>query len=89
MKPQVANLVLTGAIIMGFLIAGMFFRHFWRLTHERLFGLFAGAFCVMAVERIALIVVDPDNEFAPYVYLLRLAAFGLIVIGIVDKNRRD
>jgi len=30
-----------------------------------------------------------DTEWAPYVYLVRLAAFVLILIAILDKNRRS
>jgi|SoiMethySBSTD1v2_1073268.scaffolds.fasta_scaffold226413_3 hypothetical protein len=81
------NIALTGANIMGFLIAGLFFFRFWRLTHERLFAMFTLAFCVMALERVALLAIGSNHEFTPYVYFLRLAAYGLILVGIIDKNR--
>jgi Family of unknown function (DUF5985) len=90
MKPTITNFVLTGAIIiMGFFVAGVFFRHFWILTRERLFDLFALAFWVMGLERIALLGIGSDNEFRPYVYFLRLLGFALIIPGIIDKNRKE
>ena len=81
------NAVLTGANIMGFLVATLFFFRFWRLTHERLFAAFTLAFFVMALERVAFLAFGTIHEFSPYVYFLRLVAYGLILAGIVDKNR--
>ena len=42
----------------------------------------------LALERIVLAAVPAQNEYAPLVYLVRLGAFGLIIAGIVDKNRK-
>ena len=78
---------LNGAITFGFLVAAVFFLRFWRRSAERLFAMFAAAFFVLAVERVILTVVNPENEFRPYVYIVRLMAFVLIIIAIVDKNR--
>jgi Family of unknown function (DUF5985) len=49
---------------------------------------FAAAFAVFALNWIGLGVADPDNETLHYAYLTRLGAFLLILIGIIDKNRR-
>ena len=38
-------------------------------------------------ERIVLIVANPDTEFVTYIYLIRLAAFLVIIVGIIDQNR--
>jgi len=81
------NQFLNGAIMMGFLIAGLFFLRFHRRTRERLFAMFAAAFFVLSIERVVLAFVNPQAEFRPYVYLIRLAAFLLIFLAIVDKNR--
>jgi hypothetical protein len=40
-----------------------------------------------AVERVVLVVISPMDEFAPFVYLVRLLAFGFIIAGLIDKNR--
>jgi hypothetical protein len=62
---------------------------YWRVSGDRLFGYFALAFAFMALNWIALSAIDPALEVTHYAYLLRLAAFVLIIVGILDKNRRD
>ena len=71
---------------MGCVMAGLFFLRFWRKTRDRLFAIFAVAFWALASERVVLEIVSV-NEFRPYVYGIRLFAFGLIILAIVDKNR--
>jgi Family of unknown function (DUF5985) len=61
---------------------------FWRTTRDRLFLFFAGAFATLALNRVSLALVDPALELQHYVYLVRLFAFLLLIVGIVDKNRR-
>jgi hypothetical protein len=41
----------------------------------------------MAVHWGVLGVINPPSETRHYTYLLRLGAFLMIVIGIVEKNR--
>jgi hypothetical protein len=77
----------NGAIAMGFAIAGLHFLRFWRDTRDRLFVFFAVAFWVLAAERIALLYVGPDEATRAEVYIARLVAFALIILGIFDKNR--
>jgi hypothetical protein len=83
------NQFLNGALMLGFLVVGLFFLRFHRSTRERLFAMFAASFFVLAVERVVLANVDPTAEFQPYVYLIRLTAFLLIIIAIIDKNRKS
>jgi hypothetical protein len=77
-----------GATAMGCLVAAVFFLRFWRDTHDRFFGLFALAFAAFAGNRIVLVAMDEADENRPLAYLVRLAAFVVILIAIVDKNRR-
>ena len=79
---------LSGAIFMVCLTIALFFFRFWRRTSDRLFLAFGVAFLLLMVERIVLVAIDASHEFAPYVYLVRLLAFMLIIAAIVDKNRR-
>ena len=65
--------------------ASVFFLRFWRGTGDRFFLLFAGAFALFAVNRIGLISTSREHDV--WIYVLRLAAFGLIILAIVDKNR--
>ena len=58
-----------------------------RRTGDRFFLLFALAFALLSAERWGLLFVRPDHELRHSVYLLRLAAFSLILIAVIDKNR--
>jgi hypothetical protein len=84
----VINQTLSGAILLGFWVAGLFFFRFWKLTRDRLFSIFALAFWVMGLERLILTIMTPENEFRPYIYLFRLLAFTLLAAAIIDKNRK-
>ena len=76
----------SGAIVMGYLIAGLFFFRFWKDTRDRLFGIFGAAFCMLAFQRMVLTVTG-DEVGHVLVYGLRLLAFLLILYAIWDKNR--
>lgn len=71
---------------MGFLVAAGFFLRFWRESRERLFLLFAGAFCLLGVNRIVTVLLQQEESLVPYV--VRLLAFLLILLAILDKNLR-
>ena len=76
---------IAGALAMGYLTAAGFFLRYLIVTRERLFGFFSTAFFLLCVQRVALLSAPP--EWTIYVYLLRLLAFVLILIAIIDKNR--
>ena len=67
--------------------AGLFFFRFWRESRDRLFAFFGAAFWVLALSWALLALIDPPDERRPFVYAIRLAAFLLMIIGMVDKNR--
>lgn len=77
---------LDGAIMICFWVAGLFFLRFWWQTRDRLFAYFALAFWMMAANRIVLSFLLDQSEARTYVYLVRLAAFLLILYAIFDKN---
>ena len=79
---------LSGAITMGFLLAALFFLRFWRRTSDGLFAIFAAAFLLLAANQALAALIDFGREELSWVYLLRLAAFCLIITGIVAKNIR-
>jgi len=87
LSPELSGFV-TGALTAGFLIAAVFFLKFWRRTHERLFAAFAAAFVLMAINQAAPLAFGVADERVAFVYLLRLAAFVLIIAAIVGKNLR-
>ena len=79
---------LSGAIVMGFVVAGLFFLRFWKRTHEGLFVAFALAFWLLGLTQALLAFTDIPVEERSWLYLLRLAAFSLILISIWVKNRK-
>jgi hypothetical protein len=68
--------------------AGLFFFRFWRESRDRLFAFFGAAFWVLALSWALLALIDPSDETRPFVYAIRLVAFLLMIVGMVDKNRR-
>ncbi len=78
---------LMGAVAMASFVAALFFVKFWWRTHDRFFLLFACAFGLDCVTRVALGMSDVSDEQQPYYYVARLVTFGLILIAIIDKNR--
>jgi hypothetical protein len=79
---------LSGAITFGFLIAGLFFLRFWKRTGDGLFIAFALAFWLLGLNQALIALTDIPVEERSWLYLLRLAAFGLIIVSIVLKNRK-
>jgi hypothetical protein len=82
------NGLASGALVASYLMAALFFLRFWTTSRDRLFALFAAAFGVLALQRLALALTRATMEDQTVFYLLRLAAFVIIIIAIVDKNRR-
>jgi hypothetical protein len=79
--------LITGAIVMGYAVAGLFFVRFWRQTSDRLFLIFAISFWLLGSQRLALALTSAIVESDTGFYLVRLLAFLLILLAILDKNR--
>lgn len=84
-----SNLIvfLQGFSAAGAWAVGLFFLSFWRETRDRFFAYFAIAFWMLAGSWLLLGLVSPTEERRPFIYLLRLAAFLLIIAATIDKNR--
>lgn len=82
------KLVLWGALAMSSWVAGLFFLRFWRESRDRLFLFLCLSFWMLTLNWAGLALIDGPPETRHWVYALRLAAFLLIIVGIVDKNRR-
>ena len=81
--------LLWGALTMACWVAGLFFLRYWRLTHDRLFVFFVLAFWLLSLNWLGLALLSGAPETRHQVSLLRLLAFSLLIVGIVDKNRRQ
>ncbi len=77
-----------GLLAMGCAVAATFFLHYWRMSGDRLFGFFSAAFAALAIEWLGQTMLDLSLPGSQYVFLVRFFAFVLIIVGIVDKNRR-
>ena len=78
---------ISGMVAAGFLVSGLFFLRFWRRTHDGLFISFALAFWLLGLGQTLVALADIPVEERSWIYLLRLAAFSLILIAIFRKNR--
>jgi len=78
---------LSGAITLGFLVAGLFFLKFWRRTGDGLFLAFAMAFALLGAGQAIQALANIPEEERSYIFLIRLVAFTIILIAIIRKNR--
>jgi hypothetical protein len=83
------NLFLSGAVVAGFLVAGLFFLRFWKRTRDGLFLAFAAAFFLLGLGQSLLALANVPDEERSWLYLIRLVAFALILAAIIRKNRRS
>lgn len=81
--------MLSGLVVAGDVVAALFFLKFWRRSADTLFAIFSAAFLLLALGQALLALSNLPVEERSWIYLLRLAAFALIIIGIVHKNRAD
>jgi hypothetical protein len=81
------TLFLWGACAMASSVVALFFWKFYRRTADRLLAMFALAFASLAVHWIGLAIAQPQEDTRHFFYILRLIAFLLIIVAIVDKNR--
>jgi len=81
-----ALVFVSGATTMGLFAAALFFLRFWRNTGEELFCFFALAFGLLGIGQILLAIGGWPEEDRSWLYLIRLAAYLLILFAILRKN---
>lgn len=79
------NQLLAGAIAMGSFVIALFFMRFWRTTRDRSFLYFSLSFLIAGMHRIYA-SDETLGEDTPTHYLVRLAAYLLILWAIYEKN---
>jgi hypothetical protein len=79
---------LYGALATSSFVAGAFFLRFWKSSRDRLFVFFVLGFWTLCVNWVALALYPHTDEQRVAIYVIRLVAFVLIIVGVVDKNRR-
>ncbi len=76
----------SGVITMGFTVGAVFFLRFWVRTKDSLFFVFALAFLLLALNQALTTLLGLPLEERSWIYLLRLAAFTLLIFAILRKN---
>ena len=79
---------LSGAVTLGFFVGGLFFLRFWRRTGDKLFLAFSLAFGLLGAAQIIIAMTNVYFEDRSAAYLVRLAAFAIIIVAIGRKNRK-
>lgn len=75
---------LHGAVTMASATVALFFLRYWRSTRDRLFLMFSAAFGLMATQWL---LVRALPTLVTPAHTLRFAAFLLIALAVLDKNR--
>ena len=87
MNTNELNPLLSGILTFAYLVIALFFLRFWTRTRDRLFAFFSAAFGLLAVQRTALAISPQASEDLTLLYVVRLLAFLIILVAIIDKNR--
>jgi hypothetical protein len=80
---RTAVIFMSGMLTCGYAVAALYFVRFWRQTRDRLFACFALAFLLLAVHRALITLFEPSETM----FVVRLAAFLVILYAIWEKNR--
>jgi hypothetical protein len=79
--------LLMGGIAVASAFVGLFFFRFWVRTRDRFFLYFTASFWIESVHRATLGLFADVTESNPVTYLVRVLAYGLILLAILHKNR--
>lgn len=82
------NPIIGGALAMASAILALFFLRFWKNTHDIFFVYFTAAFALEGISWI-LFLDHHQRVDDPVIYLIRLAAYLLILIAIIGKNKQS
>ena len=77
---------MSGMITATFAVCALFFIRFWSRTKDILFAGFAVTFFLLALGQTLTSVLDLAPEERTGIYLMRLAAFLILIVAIVRKN---
>ena len=77
-----------GGLFVCCLVAGLVFLGYARARTDRFFSWFALAFWCLAVSWGMRIFDELGADAAPSGYLVRLLGFALIVVAVLERNRR-
>ena len=79
---------LYGGLSVTCIAIGFFFLRYWYVQRDRFFICFMIAFWSFAASWGVHLVLATSSETGPNVYVFRVIGSLVIVLAIVDKNRR-
>lgn len=81
------NEFLMGANALASAALALFFLRFWHQVGDRLFLAFCVSFALLTGSRLGLAVVHLASEDKSFFYWVRFAAYFIILLAVLDKNR--
>jgi hypothetical protein len=76
----------AGLLAAAFATCGLFFLRFWSRTRDSLFAAFSLCFALLALQQFLTTFLGLPEEERSWLYLLRLAAFSVVIVAILRKN---
>ena len=80
--------ILVGAIAVAAFAAGLFFLRYWRSSKDPFFLYLMASFWLQSISYLIVGLTRSWNEGTPAQYVVRVLAYGLILLAIWTKNRR-
>ena len=77
---------MAGVTACGFAVIAAFFARFWIRTRDNLFAAFSLAFLLLAANQAIPSILRLSPDARSPVYLLRAAAFFVIICAVLGKN---
>jgi len=81
------HIFLSGCNAAMSAVAALFFFRYAALTRDRFHLLWGVAFCLLAANWAVVGATAVQSEHHGDAYVFRLAAFVIIAVSIIDKNR--
>jgi hypothetical protein len=80
--------LLVGAIAVAAFAAGLFFLRYWRSSKDPFFLYLMASFWLQAISYLIVGLTRSWNEATSAQYVVRVLAYGLILLAIWTKNQR-
>jgi hypothetical protein len=77
---------LLGATTTANMVLALIFLRFYRRVRDRFFLYFTAAFALEGVSQLCIWAFGPYIEHGVTVFVIRLVAYSLILLAILDKN---
>lgn len=85
---QTLYVALLGSLVASCAYAAVLFLRFWHRSRDRFHLFMVASMVLLAANWVAVMSIRLSSEAHSEIYLVRLAAFLVILVGIIDRNRR-